>query len=150
MGTRGPAVSARTTPEYRVWARIHLRCAPDGKDSKYYADRGITVCDRWKSSRLFLDDMGPRPTSSHEIDRINTLKGYSPENCRWVLRKEQMENSRNSKWWYVYGVRYPSLNAAAEGMGMSKMRVRYLCGGRRYKGMPRAPKPGCWTELKYV
>lgn len=87
------------TPEWLSWRAMMQRC--NYKDHKYfslYGGRGITICERWATSFLaFLDDMGPRPTSKHTLDRINSNGNYCPANCRWVTRKQQCRNRRNNK-----------------------------------------------------
>ena len=70
------------TPEYYTWAAIKRRCygtySPDYPD---YGGRGIVMCEEWKDDfTAFLRDMGPRPSSSHSIDRKNNDKGYDKEN----------------------------------------------------------------------
>ena len=86
----------------RIWYGMVRRCSSDGSapwmQDKYYA-RGIRVCDRWIGQHgfdNFLIDMGPRPSPRHSIDRINTLLGYSPENCRWATLSEQARNRKNT------------------------------------------------------
>jgi hypothetical protein len=87
-------------PEYRAWQTMRLRCLnPENKAFKNYGGRGITVCDRWKDNFLaFLRDMGRKPSSAHELDRIDNNKGYEPGNCRWVTRIVNSRNRRSNKW----------------------------------------------------
>jgi len=45
---------------------------PKNKKFANYGGRGIQVCDQWKNDfPQFLKDMGPRPSRTHSIDRIN-------------------------------------------------------------------------------
>lgn len=87
------------TPEYRVWQHIKGRCnTPTDAAYHNYGGRGIKVCNRWNNSfQDFLEDMGLRPSLKHSIERVNNSKGYSPENCKWATRKEQANNTRNTR-----------------------------------------------------
>lgn len=87
------------TPEYRVWWNMVARCRyPCVRQYKDYGGRGITVCERWeKSFQAFLDDMGPRPSPKHSIERLNNHGNYEPGNCKWVERPEQDRNKRNNR-----------------------------------------------------
>lgn len=47
---------------------------------------------------LFFAGMGERPLK-HTLDRIDNLKGYSPDNCKWSTAKEQAKNRRPNRGW---------------------------------------------------
>jgi hypothetical protein len=65
-----------------------------------YGGRGITVCKRWLIPKVgfwnFLQDMGPRPSKKHSLDRIKTNRNYTPKNCKWSSGEEQGSNKRNN------------------------------------------------------
>lgn len=92
------------TKEHRTWCKIKDRCC-NTRDKKYadYGARGIRVCDAWINDfEQFFRDVGPAPSPSYSIDRINNDGNYEPGNCRWATHVEQANNKRNNAL-YEYG-----------------------------------------------
>ncbi|HEX8325708.1 MAG TPA: hypothetical protein VF595_17520 [Tepidisphaeraceae bacterium] len=86
-------------PEYHAWRMARARCHnPKAQAYARYGGRGIRMCARWRGSFWsFLKDMGPRPSSRHELDRTNNNSGYEPGNCKWVRRWENDRNRRSNR-----------------------------------------------------
>ena len=89
--------SHRNTPEHNAWNAMKARCLnPEHHAYANYGGRGITVCDAWRESFVcFLQDMGPRPSAEHSLDRIDNDGSYGPGNCRWATRGQQNANTRD-------------------------------------------------------
>jgi len=85
-------------PLYDTWKNMLQRCnSRKHKSYQDYGGRGISVCPEWEQDFWrFEMDMGIRP-EGHTLDRIDNEKGYSPENCKWSTRTEQMTNTRSVK-----------------------------------------------------
>lgn len=93
---------------------MRRRCYDSARrDFKNYGGRGIKVCARWKSFRNFLADMGHRPPNT-TLDRIDNDKGYSPKNCRWATKEQQLSNMRCNVFVTISGVRKTSVQWARE------------------------------------
>ena len=84
---------------YDIWANMIGRCKnPNNKDYPNYGGRGIFVCEEWKKSDAFLEWSKENGyTDELTLDRIDTNKGYSPSNCRWITNAAQQRNKRNNR-----------------------------------------------------
>ena len=83
------------TGEYNSWIGCVERCYnPINPAYLDYGLMGIGVCDRWRKSFIhFYEDMGPKPSKEHSLDRYPDKKGnYEPSNCRWASKSEQAAN----------------------------------------------------------
>jgi hypothetical protein len=77
---------------YESWRGIKYRCKHPIEKRGNTCYKGITVCERWENSfENFIADMG-LPKTGESIDRIDSTKGYSPENCRWADVTTQSRN----------------------------------------------------------
>lgn len=104
---------------YWSWAHMIQRCEnTKNKSYKDYGGRGITVCDRWKTFKNFLADMGDKPTGLL-LDRIDNSRGYFKANCRWTTRHVQNNNRRNSIK-YTHDGQTRSLNEWASILGIDR------------------------------
>jgi hypothetical protein len=98
----GLARLGKQHPLLGTWKNMIARCYRTSvKEYPRYGGRGITVCDRWRFGEqgkhgfeCFIEDMGPKPSPRHSIDRIENNGGYESSNCRWATPKEQNLNTR--------------------------------------------------------
>jgi hypothetical protein len=95
------------------------RCGnPNNPQFKDYGERGITVCERWKTFKNFLTDMGVRPEGL-TLDRKDNNKGYTPDNCKWSTKQEQQRNMRSNNVWELDGQR-KTVAEWADQLGMKR------------------------------
>jgi hypothetical protein len=85
-----------STAEYTAWCGMKDRCYnPKHEKFKYYGGRGISVWGGWQDNfSAFLSHIGPKPSPSLSLDRINNNGNYEPGNVRWADQTTQVRNSR--------------------------------------------------------
>ena len=82
---------------HQIWCGMRSRCkgANSPLIKKYYRERGITVCAEWDDFETFRNwAMENGYQDNLELDRRDNDLGYSPDNCRWATRSQQMSNTR--------------------------------------------------------
>jgi hypothetical protein len=127
----GHSRRGKQTPEYVVWASMLTRCRNANTHAWHrYGGRGITVCERWLSFENFYADMGQRPPGA-TLDRIDNDGPYSPDNCRWVSRKQQAQNTARVRM-LEYDGKCMTLTAWAKHLGISQATLS----GRLKRGWP--------------
>lgn len=78
-----------------IYKNMLIRCYNEiDKSYRFYGGKGIAICDEWLSDphsfELWAMENGYKDDLT--IDRIDSNKDYSPDNCRWVTLSE------NTKW----------------------------------------------------
>ena len=111
----GAARRGHQADEWYAWKGMKQRCHnPRNPAYRYYGGRGITVCDAWRESfSAFLQDIGPRPSIRHTIDRINNGGNYEPGNCRWATKAQQSNNRRGTHYVEYDGMQMTLTSLAA-------------------------------------
>lgn len=79
---------------FKRWRGIFSRVqvGPQSKNHKIYKGKGITVCNEWNDFYVFkvwAEQSGFDPSLT--IDRIDSAKGYSPDNCQWITMSENLD-----------------------------------------------------------
>ncbi len=84
-----------------LWTGVNGRCNhPTSRSFKDYGAKGINLCGEWSGRQgqirfvKWCLSNGYQP--GLDLDRIDTYRGYSPENCRFVTRKTNCRNKTNN------------------------------------------------------
>lgn len=120
------------SPLQKTYYSMLNRCKnPNHKHYKHYGGRGISVCPDWDckdgiySFLAWAKESGWRPGLT--LDRIDNDKGYSPNNCRWATKKEQLRNRRNTRL-YEYKGFMLTVSEIAEIENIPAEKLRYRLG----------------------
>lgn len=93
---------------YNIWKSMRRRCNdPHCASYKYYGARGITIAKQWDDFAVFKSwatQSGYKDDLS--IDRIDVNGPYCPDNCRWVTKVMQANNTRRNRYIEYKGERY--------------------------------------------
>lgn len=134
---------ASRTPEYVVWKSMIGRCSENAnpKTKKHYHDRGIRVCERWRSFNNFMEDMGARPIGL-TIERIDNDGDYEPGNCKWASLTTQARNKTTTKlteddvemirWAYLFGIPSETQSEIAETFQISQSMVSRIVNSKTW------------------
>jgi hypothetical protein len=115
------------SPEHRSWLSMMTRCLwsdPSRNDWHLYQGKGIRICERWLIFSNFLEDMGPKPTLRHTLDRIDSDRHYEPGNCRWATPKEQARNWKHRNVKFTHNGESLTLPEWAERLHMTRESLR--------------------------
>jgi len=101
----GHSVNQKTSSAYNAWKNMKARCTnPNNTRYSSYGGAGVTVCERWlESFDNFIADMG-EPEEGQSLDRIDGIKHYSKNTCRWADASTQCANqdiTRSNKTGYI-------------------------------------------------
>ena len=92
---------------YWAWKSMKQRCLnPRCRAYKNYGARGITVCKEWLEFEPFCEwALNNGYEHGLDLDREDNFGDYLPENCRWVSRRENINNRRRTLFIEVDGVK---------------------------------------------
>ena len=125
------------TQIYNTWANMMNRCEYVGsKDYQYYGAKGITICDKWKTFKGFLEDMENSYKEGLTIDRIDPDKGYYKENCQWLSKSDNCSKDKLKEVVQIDEegnelARYSSAKKAAEATGLHYQSLARVARGER-------------------
>jgi hypothetical protein len=116
---------------YITWIAMKARCNnPNNPNYKYYGGRGIKVCKEWTK---FINFYNWAIASGYQddltIERKNVNQNYELNNCIWIPRNKQSENTRRTRM-ISYKGKTKSLKQWADYLHLN---YNTLC-GRLYRG----------------
>lgn len=85
---------------YRILVGMKDRCHNEkSNDWKWYGGKGVSVCGAWLDSFIEFREWALSSGYSEEltIDRIDSDKGYSPDNCQWITMSENIGKSNKDR-----------------------------------------------------
>nr|DAE34632.1 MAG TPA: restriction endonuclease [Caudoviricetes sp.] len=85
---------------YSIWSKMRSRCNRKSDPAfRFYGAKGIKVCEEWENDFISFKEWAELNgyTDKLTIDRIDSKKGYSPDNCRWLTPSENSARVKFSR-----------------------------------------------------
>ena len=133
--------------EYILLGNMKKRCYSKSNDNYgRYGSIGVTICKEWlNDTQLFIDWCRANGYKKGlQIDRIDNNRGYSPENCRFVTRSENQQNTRLLRKTNTSGYRGVS---ASRGLWVATITNN---GKQKHLGRFKTKKEAAQAYNKYV
>ncbi len=102
---------------YCLWNSLLRKCYSK-KCSFYhlYGEKGITVCDEWKSAENFIHwAMGTRPAKNYSLELNKNEIIFNPETVHWMEKGAKIAKTKKNQGEYCnLKLKYNSLNVVGE------------------------------------
>lgn len=100
-------INGKLHPAYTTINGMMQRCYnPKCKEYRWYGSKGISVCDEWKNDKTAFVKWAIENGFEKGlcIDRKDPLKNYTPENCQFITKEENLKKVKkdNLKKGYKY------------------------------------------------
>ena len=108
-----------------IYRGMIQRCYNENDSAyRWYGAKGVRVCDEWVSDCESFEDWSFANGYSDglTIDRIDSSKNYSPDNCRWISMEENARFKGTTTTYNINGKEYSGKQAARLlGFGINKI-----------------------------
>ena len=89
--------------EYSSYSNAKSRCNDESCGAYFkYGAKGVKFL--FASFEQFFEEIGPRPSAKHSLDRIDCSGHYEPGNVRWSTNFEQANNTTVNRLVTIEGV----------------------------------------------
>jgi len=101
------------TKIYRTWQSMKTRCTNKSSNRyKYYGGKGVIYDPMWETFEGFYIDMVESYREGNTLDRIDSSKNYTKDNCRWTDYNTQNNNKSDNIELAYEGVVYSPQEAS--------------------------------------
>lgn len=84
-----------------ILRKMNERCSnPKSKDFKWYGQKGVKVSEEWVKFPVHFINWAINNgwDESLSIDRVDSSKDYSSDNCRWITKNENCRRAAVERW----------------------------------------------------
>lgn len=86
---------------YVIWHNMKCRCLNENHPAyARYGGKGVTICRKWVNDFAAFQEWAQSSgyTDEMTIDRIDSDRGYTPDNCQWLTKSEHAKKTNFEKY----------------------------------------------------